>query len=70
MYRNRSSSAFQQQLYLLPLEGVLGLLSPLENVLAAFVFNFRGWHRPYSQNRFCGIKYFHLLIKGKLMKLV
>lgn len=36
MYWYRSSSAFQQQLYLLPLEGDLWLLSPLENVLAAF----------------------------------
>ena len=35
-YIKGSSSAFQQQLYLLPLEGDLWLLSPLENVLAAF----------------------------------
>lgn len=37
MYRYRSSSAFQQQLYLLPLEGGLWLLSPSENVLTALL---------------------------------
>lgn len=37
MYRYSSNLAFQQQLYLLPLEGGLWLLSPSETVLAAFL---------------------------------
>lgn len=37
MYRYSSNLTFQQQLYLLPLEGGLWLLSPSETVLAAFL---------------------------------
>lgn len=69
MYR-RIKSAFQQQLSLLPLEGGLRLLAPSENVRPAvsFVFNFRGWNQPHSQYSFCDIKYFHLLVQGKIIE--
>lgn len=70
IYRYRSNSAFQQQLSLLPLEG--GGCSLLQKRLScfSFVFNFRGWNQPQSQNSFCDIKFFHLLVQGELIKLV